>query len=1265
MKILSLRFKNINSLKNEWKIDFTQSPFKENGLFAIIGPTGSGKTTILDAICLALYHQTPRLGVISKTTNELMTRGTSDCLAEVEFEVKGKAYRAFWSQRRSRGQVDGNLQDAQVELAQLEDGKILASQIKHKTELTEAITGLDFARFTKSMMLSQGQFAAFLNAKANERAELLEELTGTEIYGLISEQVHQKFSQSKQELALLEAKSNSVELLDDDSISLKQIEQTQLIEQADLCQQQLQQLQLQVTWAKQLEQATERHLASEQQLQLAQTELKAQQASLAKLAASEPAESLIPLFEGMSKLENSHAQLQKQLQQRNTELEQASAQLSQIATEQQLQSQHFSLAKQQHTDLVTLIDTQVQPLDNQIEQVSFKHAQQLQSQQQQTQLLEQLQQKQQAIGGQIQTVTALQAQQQQVINQYPQGKLIQTRLGVWQQQYANYAEQVTQQTKLTQQIARFQQQQIQLQQQQSTLTAQVTGEQQLLGQYQLSRQQAQLQLQTLLAGDEEALIEQQYNDIVTQQPKRSQLEHLSTRYSELQLDLNQHRQQNAQTQHDIELKQAELTQIRVLWTDKNQQLKDLTSLLKQEQYIADLTQHRAKLVEGEPCALCGSLDHPLVSEYQAVDLSQTELRHQQTSAQLDKIKTQGEQAKLALQTLQLQYESASQAVAKLTAQSQQLQQDWQQTCQQLGIAFAIDDSQLSDYVAQMAQLQQNLSQRLADIRQAKTHLQQQNDQYQQANNAAEQQQHQLSLLAQEHTSCNNGLQDAELQLIEVNKTLNNLVTELSDSIAQTAESMPDMAGFKAWLSALEQQIMQWQQASDQQLEAQQQLQLLQQQQQTQASQLEEALQQSQSQQAQLTEVAAELAKLTSQRQQLFADKQTLTEKQASQAMLEQAESQLTALQSQLNQYQQQQDNVKAHIEAVNKQIAVALTELTAATEQWQQQLSQSPFASQAEFEQAIIPQAEREQLINLQQQLNEQQLKARTLVEQAKQQLTALMAQAEQFGYEQLTTEKQQQGSDKVLLQGADLDSELKSEQESAQGYLAQVSLQHQQVETQLGEIKQTLWQVNHLLDDDKQKRLSQQQMLLELNQAKQAYDDIAYLHSLIGSQKGDKFRKFAQGLTLDHLVTLANRQLDRLQGRYLLERKQSVDLELQVLDTWQGDAIRDTRTLSGGESFLVSLALALALSDLVSHKTSIDSLFLDEGFGTLDSQTLDTALDALDNLNASGKMIGVISHIEAMKERIGVQIRVHKMNGLGVSKLQSEYKVNSDVELA
>lgn len=121
---------------------------------------------------------------------------------------------------------------------------------------------------------------------------------------------------------------------------------------------------------------------------------------------------------------------------------------------------------------------------------------------------------------------------------------------------------------------------------------------------------------------------------------------------------------------------------------------------------------------------------------------------------------------------------------------------------------------------------------------------------------------------------------------------------------------------------------------------------------------------------------------------------------------------------------------------------------------------------------------------------------------------------------------------------------------------------------------------------------------------------------------------------------------------RYLLRRKTTGELELDIVDAWQGDTARDTRTLSGGEDFLVSLALALALSDLVCNKTSIDSLFLDEGFGTLDGDTLEIALAALDTLNASGKMIGIISHVESLKERIPAQIRVEKGGGIGHSRL-------------
>ena len=192
--------------------------------------------------------------------------------------------------------------------------------------------------------------------------------------------------------------------------------------------------------------------------------------------------------------------------------------------------------------------------------------------------------------------------------------------------------------------------------------------------------------------------------------------------------------------------------------------------------------------------------------------------------------------------------------------------------------------------------------------------------------------------------------------------------------------------------------------------------------------------------------------------------------------------------------------------------------------------------------------------------------------------------------------------------------------------------------------LKQTRLEIGGIiksLSENDKLRVKQQERIKNIDAQKTEYARWDALHELIGSADGKKFRNFAQGLTFEMMTMHANRQLRKMTDRYVLIRDVSQPLELNVIDNYQAGEIRSTKNLSGGESFIVSLALALGLSQMASRKVRVDSLFLDEGFGTLDEDALETALETLAGLRQDGKLIGVISHVMALKERISTQIQV------------------------
>lgn len=245
MKILAIRLKNLTSIEGSVEIDFTKEPLKSSGLFAISGATGAGKSTILDALCLSLYAKVPRFAkgadnmdssdVADKSIKQndvrnLLRRGTGEGYAEVDFvAVDGKIYRSRWSVKRANNKPTGNIQSYSMSVVCLSDNSDVQGTRSEILDQIEQLVGLNYEQFTRTVLLAQNDFATFLKSKGDEKGDLLEKLTGTEIYSLISMNVYRKTKDMQEKRSEIENKMQAIEIIADEELntlekSLKEIE---------------------------------------------------------------------------------------------------------------------------------------------------------------------------------------------------------------------------------------------------------------------------------------------------------------------------------------------------------------------------------------------------------------------------------------------------------------------------------------------------------------------------------------------------------------------------------------------------------------------------------------------------------------------------------------------------------------------------------------------------------------------------------------------------------------------------------------------------------------------------------------------------------------------------------------------------------------------------------------------------------------------------------------------------------------------------------
>ncbi|MDB6143211.1 MAG: chromosome segregation protein [Pseudomonas sp.] len=1211
MKILAIRLKNLASLAGPFELDFTAEPLASAGLFAITGPTGAGKSTLLDALCLALFGAIPRLSNVGQSkvpeidgdisTNDprtLLRRGTGSGFAEVDFVgIDNRRYRARWETNRARDNASKKLQASRQTLTDLDSEQILSSQNKteYKTML-EARLGLNFEQFTRAVMLAQSEFSAFLKADDKERSELLEKLTDTAIYSQLGRRAYSKSNEVKKIHDDLKALATGVTPLEPEARAELDQRFNDAQQQLKTQQAQLKQLEQQHQWLKILGQLQDEQRSAAEQLHSAQTQWDAQGSERLNLTRLE--------------------QLAPQRHQfaRQAEL---SAQLTPLATQiQQHQKQQTELHTRQTQLETTRVEAGAALLDAQKQQTDAAP------------LLRQAFDTQNAVTRLAQELTQATERQQQAEKQCTQGQSALTTLLDQQRQVAERLERIAGQLERSSALAplseawnAYRDRLKQLMQTGNRLNQGQTElplleERAATASQQLSEQRSALELLYREAGAEAEAVGEQIQilgSLLQDNRKQQRVFEDLTRLWASQQQLDQRSLELAQKQQDVQQQRDQLNseglKAKNELTVAEQTLAVTQQLLERQRLArsASVEELRSQLQDDQPCPVCGSAEHPY---HQPEALLQSLGKHDESEEA---------NALNAVNALKEKLVELRATVSGLIAQQKEfLQQQEQLANQQQALTPSFDAHPLSARL-----MEQDAGKRDAWLSTQLSQLTHSITQDEQRQNALLSLQKDASRMQQQLHTAQQASQTATQQLADQQRQLSADRERLEEELAVFAPLLPAevLNGLRSEAAATVMQLDQ-----------------------------------------QVTERLAQL--------ELQRDEQREQLERQQKVELEQAQQQTRVREQETA---QQQCAALAAQQQANQQTLSELLGQHSSAQQWQLQLEQAvEQARQAQTSAGQTLQDARNRLIQLAAELKAQQERLLSL-EQEHRELSSKIAdwrgrhpELDDAGLTQLLSvddeqvsqlRQRLQNSEKAIEQAKVLlherEQRLHNHQAQHNGNLnvEQLNQALSELHAQFAASEQLSADLRAQQSEDQRRKDANQALAQQIAEAYAEYLRWARLASLIGSADGSTFRKIAQAYNLDLLVHHANAQLRQLVRRYRLKRGGSM-LGLLVMDTEMGDELRSVHSLSGGETFLVSLALALGLASMASSTLKIESLFIDEGFGSLDPESLQLAMDALDGLQAQGRKVGVISHVQEMHERIPVQIQV-KRQGNGLSTIE------------